>query len=1044
MRQTGLWDSMRMGVLLAMLSAAIAQVRAAEPAETAGAIRKAAGTTGGLIVHVGCNDGRLTAALYGGKGFVVHGLDVDAADVARARAHVRSRGLYGPVSVERWGGGRLPYADNLVNLLVVAEGVSIPRREMMRVLVPGGTLRAWTDGRWTNTVKPRPRTLGESGHYLGGPDNNAVTPDTEVGPPRKLQWTAGPTYSRNHEYMSSVSAVVSAGGRVFHVIDEGPTVSILLPARWFLTARDAFNGIELWRKPLASWQDHSWSAKSGPVQIARRLATDGKYVYVPLGARAGLSVLDAATGRELATCAETAPAEEILCTPEAVLVLVGPSGPTAATAAARRRMRDDSSARRLVAVRPGSGEVLWRLKPSPILPLTPAAAAGRVFYHDSENLVCLDLKTARRIWRVKLPCKAQMPYHHAPTLVVSDNVVLLASDKALTARRADDGRELWSAPAAPPQYRAPSDVFVIGGLVWTTDVMNIGRSGRLTGRDLRTGKVRKTIETGKRPAYGMPHHRCHRAKAAGPYVLTSRAGVEFVDTRDGSVRRHHWVRGACLYGILACNGLLYAPPHPCGCFIKAKLTGFNALAPGRAEAPATGPRIEKGPAYAPIGNGKSKPPDPTDWPTHRHDTGRSGLTGVAVNAAALKPAWTRTLGGRLSGITVAAGKAFVAAVDRNTVYALGAPDGKTAWTFTAGGRVDSPPTLAAGRVVFGSADGWVYCLRAADGRLAWRFRGAPGVRRIMARGRLESAWPVHGSVLVVGPGRSAGGTREIVFAAGRSSFLDGGIRLCRLDLATGKLLGETVVYDADPKTGRHGPPKGFAMQGALSDVLSFQGGRIWMRHRGFDTQLKEVRAAAPHLFSSAGLLDDAWWHRTYWQYGREMESGFLAWRYAFSKAPSGRILSCDTSSVYGFGRINPYPVGTRVQRGEAHHLFRASKKLKEQGDPGTGIRRGRLVFAPPSRVDHQWSRRVGLQGRALVVTKEAVLVAGCVGAGTESADEYYGRRGAKLLVVARADGKTVAEHALGASPVFDGMAVADGCVFLATVDGKVICLVGPR
>jgi hypothetical protein len=77
-------------------------------------IISATGVRGGLVVHVGYGDGRLTAALRASDSYLVHGLDHDAANVAEARAHVASRGLCGPVSVERLSGPRLPYADNLV------------------------------------------------------------------------------------------------------------------------------------------------------------------------------------------------------------------------------------------------------------------------------------------------------------------------------------------------------------------------------------------------------------------------------------------------------------------------------------------------------------------------------------------------------------------------------------------------------------------------------------------------------------------------------------------------------------------------------------------------------------------------------------------------------------------------------------------------------------------------------------------------------------------------------------------------------------------
>jgi len=91
----------------------------AAPADEAGQILSAAGVKGGLVVHLGCGDGKLTAALRASDSYLVHGLDADAANVEKARAHIRSLGLYGPVSVQRWADvARLPYADNFVNLLV--------------------------------------------------------------------------------------------------------------------------------------------------------------------------------------------------------------------------------------------------------------------------------------------------------------------------------------------------------------------------------------------------------------------------------------------------------------------------------------------------------------------------------------------------------------------------------------------------------------------------------------------------------------------------------------------------------------------------------------------------------------------------------------------------------------------------------------------------------------------------------------------------------------------------------------------------------------
>ena len=73
---------------------------------------------GGLIVHIGCGDGKLTAALCANDSYLVHGLDPDVKNIEKARKHIQSLKLYGKVSVDRLNGSRLPYIDNLVNLVV--------------------------------------------------------------------------------------------------------------------------------------------------------------------------------------------------------------------------------------------------------------------------------------------------------------------------------------------------------------------------------------------------------------------------------------------------------------------------------------------------------------------------------------------------------------------------------------------------------------------------------------------------------------------------------------------------------------------------------------------------------------------------------------------------------------------------------------------------------------------------------------------------------------------------------------------------------------
>ena len=127
-----------------------------------------------------------------------------------------------------------------------------------------------------------------------------------------MQWIGSPRWSRHHDRMASLSAMVSGGGRLFYIMDEGSRVSIQLPPDWKLVARDAFNGTVLWKQPLKNWHSHLWPLKSGPTQLARRLVTDGKRIYVTLGLKAPLSVIDAATGRRLHDLPDSTGTEEIL------------------------------------------------------------------------------------------------------------------------------------------------------------------------------------------------------------------------------------------------------------------------------------------------------------------------------------------------------------------------------------------------------------------------------------------------------------------------------------------------------------------------------------------------------------------------------------------------------------------------------------------------------------------------------------------------------------------------------------------------------------
>jgi len=237
--------------IVAMTLAALAFSPQALAGDSAQELLRTAGVTGGVIVHVGCGGGQLTAALKTGKSFVVQGLDTDPANVAAARQHFAQLGLDGTVSAELFDGRHLPYVDGLVNLVVAEDPGKVPMAEVMRVLRPGGVALVKQGERWNKTVKPWPEEFDEWTHYLHDPQGTALSQDRVAGHPRGLRWTGGPFWARSHEHTASMTAMVSAAGRVFYVMDEGPVASIQLPPAFYLTARDAFNGVVLWKRRLS-------------------------------------------------------------------------------------------------------------------------------------------------------------------------------------------------------------------------------------------------------------------------------------------------------------------------------------------------------------------------------------------------------------------------------------------------------------------------------------------------------------------------------------------------------------------------------------------------------------------------------------------------------------------------------------------------------------------------------------------------------------------------------------------------------------------------
>jgi len=1039
-------------------------------------ILEATGVRGGLVVHLGCGDGRLTAALRANDSYTVHGLDADAGNVEAARQYIAGQGCYGPVSVERMAGSDLPYADGLINLVVAEDLGSVCEEEILRVLAPRGVGYVRQHDAWEKIVKPWPDTIDEWTHYLHDATGNAVAGDMAVGPPRSLEWVASPLWLRSHETPSGIEGLVSGGGRLFYFFDEG-LIGITdqrLPERWSLVCRDAFNGKLLWKRPLEPWgwpewardrfEGKDWTTIRGgrtvvPEENQRRLVVDGDRLYATLGFLAPLAVLDAATGNVLMTLEETAPVREVLASEGVVLVHSrAPLG-----AAAERRGAEAAGPSALVAVDADTGKVLWNRDVPPINTLMLAVDGGRAVYQSGATLVCLKLTDGQTLW------EAKAPKGRARTLIAWDGLVLLYAGNNLEARDAATGERVWRQENVPPSSGGESpDLFVTGGLVWRGIVpvdealkpIRKSADAMAVAYDLHTGEEEKRVVV-RQLRSPEHHHRCYRNKATARYIISGMEGAEFLDLVGDNHCQNNWLRGACKHGVMPANGLLYVPADQCFCQPGAKLLGFLAVAaerPSRAVEVADKKRLERGPAFGDVPHS-----------TYRHDAARHGSTPSSVPPE-LATTWRTELGGRLTPPVAAGGRVYVARCDAHTVVALDAATGKPVWRYVAGGRVDSPPTVYQGLVLFGSADGYLYGLRADDGALVWRFLAAPADLRIGCFDQLESVWPVHGSVLV---------RDGVAYAtAGRSTYLDGGVRVYGLNPFSGKLLHKTTLEGPFPdvKAGRR--DYAFYLLGANSDVLVSEGDSIYMRQKKLTPELREVEVpvlsskgaqdVGLHVFSTSGLLDGSWYNRTFWMYSKRWP-GF---QLANQSSKSGQLLVVDEQNTYGvkvFYRRNVHSL--MFFPGKEGYLLFADKNDNEPqivGEPGW---RKPVAWLPQSHIPREgnpgldsesrgfgadkgigytraepplWTLWLPIRVRAMVKAGDVLFAAGPPDE-LERDDPYAafeGRRGARLAAVSAQDGTKLAEHPLDAPPVFDGLIAASGRLYVSQEDGSLVCL-GP-
>lgn len=1075
-------------MMIASSTAAFAEPVPSAETRRAAKVFSAAGVGGGVIVHLGATDGKFTAALKANEHCCVQGLTTDTAACEAARHYIQSRGLYGAVSVSAYDGKHLPYVDNLAALVVV-DDPAVPIAEVMRVLRPLGAAVLSRAGRDEVTVKPWPKEYDQWQQHYHGADNNAVAHDTAVGPPRHYQWIAFPEWQRSHHIMPSMDSLLASQSRLYTVEDVASAEHIALPGKYALICRDAFSGIELWRVAFPDWHSTLIYDKNMPVQLQRRCAAIGETIYCTPGYFAPVTAFDAATGAVKKKYAGSENTTEFVYDRGTLYVVTGePTYERGEGSHALGTSKFDDKLYgppvitfknpkcAIAAIDATTGKTLWQKSGADTagyLGATLGVTGDRVIAYTGAGVTAWDRTTGKTLWSAPAPVSFQnTSIGTAMSLVLSENAAYLADGKQLRAFRLSDGKKLWSVPATFNHHKAP-DVFLTGGLVWAAGYnankgqpepgLNLTHVG-VNGYDPETGKLVKQIH--QQMTRPMGHDRCYRNRITDSYYIDSATGgSDYLQFGNGTEYPNPWVRGTCAIGIMPCNGLLYAGPPSCSCCNWVMLNALNALAPERGLTKSNGPveatpvnRVEKGPAF-----GAAAGPAATvaDWPTYRHDDSRSGISKNSVGSS-VSPRWEIKLTGRPSAPIIAAGKLFVADIDAHQLCAFDARDGKPLWKFSAGSRIDSPPAYADGFVYFGSRDGAVYSVRAADGALAWRFTPLPS-RVICAYEQLESAWPVSGTVLLK--------DGLVYFAAGRNSFLDGGIFVYALDQKTGEVRHQRRMYGPFDKDGfqiltQPDFTAAMGIYGFKADVPVSGEKCVYFKQQAFQPDLTPVEQTAVksrHLIPNPGFLESIPQHRTFWTLDtvtrydiptglagvhgdimvvdgdRFIEvRGYTPSRQTpFDPRVSGYALYCGIA-----GEREPASAG--AGDGDAPRAKRNKAKMGGKKNPAAKKARNLAQAAAATPSKRIWQSPIPLTGKAIAMSENVVLVAGTpvVFPKDDIAKAYEGKMGGLLWLADAETGKKLADYPLPAAPAWDSLAVANGSVYIALTDGRLLCLAG--
>ncbi len=709
-------------------------------------------------------------ALAGFDGMRVQLLVQDRSYIAELRAQAVTQGLLNTAFFIEYGhADTIPLADNYADIVIMPSAKSIPATELQRILRPGAQAYDKT-GTVVAIGLEEPET-DDYGHWFHSPDNNPVSTDTQVQWPFATQWVDLP-YRGPQPCINLVSGgyIYTLSGFTYH-----PMFGMNLlqePYTNTLIVRNAYNGIQLWKRPLP---------ENNPVAGSVAVA-DGNTFY--LLEQNAVLVFEAQSGKEIRRITLPSHGKWIGKHKDQLIVLSGPDDSTALARPAKQPKYIANITDETGALQWGAGTHLcafdvdgteqWCYEQTGIDSRLLAIANNAVYCGERNGSVrALSLTDGSQLWEntstelKELMLTMNGGKIHAlqgthPGIMATADVLVIHTKKQkhVVTLSTTDGQILWNKAVKKDIIHS----------FWHNEQLFLGTKNA-SYVEAQTGNAQE-----KAPPTGM---------GCGTPVVTKagilgRQGMVYDFTRQVPVADTS-NRSGCWQNCIPAHGLVYYTPYTCSC--NYTLRGVMAVCSVPKNFPHTD--LTQTPVAGTAQAGALRNDD-TDWPCYRGNNSRSASSTVSI-ASAPSLAWTQNIGARPNA-AIAIQQHIFFGDSTGTIHCY-TDNGKLVWQFHSGGRIYSSPSFADGILYAGSGDGYIYALNSDTGALIWQHKVAPYQRRIQLYGTLSDAWPVTSGILI---------ENGIIYAAAGIIDRDG-TTVCALDAHTGavKWVNDSSCF-ADP------------------------------------------------------------------------------------------------------------------------------------------------------------------------------------------------------------------------------------------------------